>query len=136
MLLPERDQSVRLVERYVARRANELSFELRLRRVLLACQRRANHRERERKHERREHSHESVFLNASSSSSSSVISPTWCATIFPSPSTKNVSGRPVIPHGSHSFAGPSYAIRCVSPCSATNSFASPLKSRTSTPMNT
>ena len=61
----------------------------------------------------------SAFRIASSRSASSVIAPTCARRSSRRRSTKNVSGKPVIPHGSQSFAGPSYAIRYVSPCSST-----------------
>ena len=91
----------------MAGRTDELALELGLRRVLLARERGGNDGERKHGRERKEPPHDSVFRIASSRSASSVISPTLWSMIVPFASTKNVSGRPVIPHGSQSFAGPS-----------------------------
>src|SRR4051812_36152734 len=88
----ERDRRTRLVERRVTRRADDLAFELALRRMLLARERRPS-----AKQQRRECYEDSAsWMHCCSVSF--VTAPGTCATTRPVRSAQNVSGTPVSPY--------------------------------------
>src|SRR5215208_5247297 len=131
------DWCVRLVERGVAGRADELALELALRRVPVARER------RRRRGEQRDGSgdgdgpHDRRARRMPSSSCSRVAAASTCGgTTRPLRSTKNVSGSPVTPHLPSVDPGPSRTIVYATSWRSTNRDAALRKSFTSTPTKT
>src|SRR5207247_6500898 len=126
-LHPARDRRARLVDRLMARRADDLAFELPERRMPLACG--GHGREGERGQHDGEQLHPSSALWMAAASVSFVTAPGTCATTLPARSMKNDSGAPVTPHLESRLPFPSRPIGSVRPNRRTNLRASPATSR-------